>query len=125
MKFQRLDFVLIFLFIALVFAISIITFSLTTKSGDCISNPLLYGAKEMKRLNNDMEFSCSCSFDNPYTAMIHFNSSKIWQDKIFSGSKNNQLLSTPNLNLNNYKNVIIYYKNGSIVTEEINNIQEV
>ena len=122
MKFQRLDFVLIFLFIALVFAIGIITFSLTTKSGDCISNPLIYGAKEMTRINNNMEFSCSCSFDNPKTAMIHFNSSEIWQDKIFLNSKNNKLLSS---NLNNYETITIYYKNGSIEVRKINKTQEV
>ena len=42
-------------------------------SYQCIQDPLVFGAKVMKKLNN-AEFSCTCSLAQPNSPLIHFNS---------------------------------------------------
>ncbi len=68
------DYLLIFLFLLLIGVILFASFKIEVDGAKCLANPLVYGAKEMKEANYDLEFMCGCNFDTVNSAILSFNS---------------------------------------------------
>lgn len=75
---KNIDRLLIFLILILIIVLISSSVILTKKGSKCVLNPLIYGAEEMKKANDDKEFECSCSFNAPNSVTILFNSTDKW-----------------------------------------------
>lgn len=93
--------------IALVIALGLLTYvaiQLPSEGTQCLLNPLVYGAKQVKQDNN-AELFCSCNLDKPNSPIIRFTSESMSVERIGFGRPINPVFG---MNISDlFKNITI------------------
>lgn len=73
------EIILILLFLALICVVGYGVDRISVESVECLESPFIYGATQYKEANDNIEFTCSCSFEKPGSPVFYFNSTGVYR----------------------------------------------
>lgn len=74
---RKTDIIIILILILVVFLLYVNYRDIRADGGECIKQPLIYGAEVLKS-RNKAAVMCNCMLDKPNTPILFFNSSSTW-----------------------------------------------
>jgi len=103
MKDKTFDWIIFVSLLLCIILLFICMIQIKGRQGDCVRNPMVYGARKLSELN-DAEFSCTCSIAKIGSPIIKINSNEMKVERLY-----HQINSWENISL--FNNIIIEDKN--------------